>query len=92
MGILFLSTPMKERIDRWATSGRATQILLHPSDFLRLSEQKKTAIEQKYNLPVTVLGGTESLKNYIKTSKESSENVEGLISVDPAAELKSLGE
>ena len=68
MGFLSLTTPLDERIDRWATSGKATRILLHPEDFIKVAKKIKE-IEAKYNLPVEVLGGEKGLKAFIQDSK-----------------------
>lgn len=68
MAFLSMTTPLEERIDRWATSGKATRILLHPKDFLKVAK-KIDAIEEKYNLPVEALGGEKGLKSFIQDSK-----------------------
>ena len=68
MAFLSLTTPLDERIDRWATSGKATRILLHPEDFIKVAK-KINEIEAKYNLPVEVLGGEKGLKSFIQDSK-----------------------
>ena len=68
MAFLSMTTPLDERIDRWATSGKATRILLHPKDFLKVAK-KIDAIEAKYNLPVEALGGEKGLKSFIQDSK-----------------------
>jgi hypothetical protein len=75
MNVLTLKTPLAERIDRWATSGLAKSILLHPSDYYVLSKANLLEkIESKYSLPVTVLGGENAYKEYVK---EKFSNVEG---------------
>ena len=63
-------TPLRERIDRWATSGKATCIPLLPEDYVKLSDDRRAATEAKYNLPVTILGGQEALDKYLKTDEE----------------------
>ena len=68
MAFLSMTTPLEERIDRWATSGKATRILLHPQDFIKVAK-KIDAIEAKYNLPVEALGGEKGLKSFIQDSK-----------------------
>jgi len=68
MAFISMTTPLEERIDRWATSGKATRILLHPKDFLKVAK-KIDAIEAKYNLPVEALGGEKGLKSFIQDSK-----------------------
>ena len=57
IGFLSMTTPLEDRIDRWATSGNATRILLHPEDWDRLSDNKRERVASKYNLPVECLGG-----------------------------------
>jgi len=68
MAFISMTTPLEERIDRWATSGKATRILLHPQDFIKVAK-KIDAIEEKYNLPVEALGGEKGLKSFIQDSK-----------------------
>ena len=64
---LWNPTPVKERIDRWATSGQATSIPLLPQDYLKIDVE---AIEAKYNLPVKILGGQQALIDYLKSDDE----------------------
>ena len=80
MGFLSLTTPLDERIDRWATSGKATRILLHPEDFIKVAKKVDT-IEAKYNLPVEVIGGEKALKAFISDSKNSSDD-DTVVAVD----------
>lgn len=69
MNVLTLKTPLAERIDRWATSGLARSILLHPSDYYTLKRANLLEkIENRYSLPVTILGGEKALKEYVKES------------------------
>lgn len=67
--ILTLSTPLEERIDRWATSGKANRIVLHPSDYIKLSDTKRETIAAKYNLPVEVLGGDRAIGEFLSRNK-----------------------
>ena len=71
IGILTMLTPLEDRIDRWATSGNATRILLHPEDFLRLNEVKREKLTAKYNLPVEALGGKRALNEYLRLTEEN---------------------
>ena len=73
IGIVSMLTPLDDRIERWATSGNATKILLHPEDYLKLSDSKREKIEKKYNLPVIALGGEKGLQDYLKRSMSKEE-------------------
>jgi len=66
-------TPLADRIDRWATSGKATRILLHPEDFLRLSDKKIEKISNQYNMPVEPLGGEKGVQDYLNRQKSAEE-------------------
>jgi len=83
IGIISMLTPLEDRIDRWATSGKATSILLHPEDYLRLSETKREKIGAKYNLPVVALGGDRGIRDYLnrQMSIEEREEQEALLAV-----------
>ena len=80
MAFLSQNTPLDERIDRWATSGKATRILLHPEDFIKVAKKVDT-IEAKYNLPVEVIGGEKALKAFISDSKNFSDD-DTVVAVD----------
>ena len=67
-------TPLEDRIDRWATSGNAKQILLHPEDYVKINK-KKDMIETKYNLPVVCLGGARGLSDFLKRRESDDEVV-----------------
>ena len=86
IGIISLLTPLEERIDRWATSGNAKQILLHPEDYVKINK-KKDMIETKYNLPVVCLGGARGLSDFLNR-KESDDEV--VTTGVEAANLKSI--
>lgn len=73
IGFLSMTTPLAERIDRWATSGNATRILLHPEDYLRLSDNKRDKIAAQYNLPVEALGGERGIRDYLNRQKSAEE-------------------
>ena len=67
-----LKVDLDERIDRWATSGHAKSILLHPEDYLAV-EKKRDMIETKYNLPVVCLGGDRGLRDFLNRQKSAKE-------------------
>lgn len=73
IGIVSMLTPLQERIERWIETGNATRILLHPEDYLTLSDNKREKIEQQYNLPVEVLGGERGLQDYLNRSMSKEE-------------------
>ena len=81
IGFLSMTTPLEKRIERWATSGNATRILLHPEDFLRISEGKREKIEAQYNLPVEALGGERGIRDYLNRQK-SAEEIEAMETVE----------
>ena len=69
-------TPLSERMDRWAGSGKATRMPLHPQDYYALARANLVEkVSEKYGLEVTCLGGEESRKKWIKESidKEKEE-------------------
>ena len=86
IGILTMLTPLEERIDRWATSGKSKQILLHPEDYVKINS-KKDMIETKYNLPVVCLGGARALSQYLKSRESDDEVTQTAVE---AAQLKSI--
>ena len=73
IGFISMLTPLSDRIDRWATSGNATQILLHPEDYLKLSDSKREKIEKQYNLPVNALGGDRGVQDFLKRNASKDE-------------------
>ena len=74
---LYRPTPLSERIERWATSGKARSIPLHPSDYFALSKSNLVdKVSEKYGLEITCLGGEKGLQGWIKdriTDKEQNE-------------------
>ena len=65
--LLTMTTPLAERIERWATSGKAKNILLHPSDYYVLSSANLVEkVSEKYDLDVLCLGGDTGLKDWMK--------------------------
>ena len=65
--LLTMTTPLAERIERWATSGKAKSIPLHPSDYYVLSSANLVEkISEKYSLEIKCLGGDTGLKDWMK--------------------------
>ena len=74
MNVLTLKTPLAERIERWATSGLAKSIPLHPMDYFVLSKAGHIeTIENKYSLEVRILGGEDALKKFLKDRMRDGE-------------------
>ena len=71
-GILTLQVPLNDRIER-SVNPESTRIILHPEDFLKLSDSRKAKIEAKYGLPIEILGGEEGLKWHILNGKSEDE-------------------
>ena len=86
IGIISLLTPLNDRIDRWATSGNAKQILLHPEDYVKINK-KKDMIETKYNLPVVCLGGARGLADFMNRRESDDEVIQSGVE---ATQLKSI--
>ena len=75
MALSHVKTPLASRIMRWAKSGRAKSILLHPSDYKIVSNAKaREKLEQMYNLKVLCLGGEEALKKHLSEEKKSDDD------------------
>jgi hypothetical protein len=75
IGVLTLKTPLVERIERWATSGKAKSIPLHPQDYYVLSKAGHVdTIAQKYGLEVKCIGGEDALKTFIKDKMAEDES------------------
>ena len=70
-----VATPLAERIERWAKSGKANSIPLHPQDYYTLEKKQGLIekIEAQYNLEISCLGGLEGMKLYLKDKKELNE-------------------
>ena len=77
-GILMFQEPVEDRIDRWATSGKATKIPLLPEDYVKI-KRKQDILETKYGMPITILGGTRALNEYLhnldEVEKEDRETI-----------------
>ena len=65
-------TPLNDRIAR-SVKPESTRIILHPEDYLRLSETRIKKIEAKYGIPVEVLGGEAGLKWFELNGKSEDE-------------------
>jgi len=75
MALSHVKTPLSDRIMRWAQSGRAKSILLHPSDYKIVSSaQAREKLEKMYNLEVRCLGGEEALKKHLSEEKKSDDD------------------
>ena len=60
-------TPLSERLDRWAGSGLAKSLPLHPQDYYALSRANLVEkVSEQYGLEVKCLGGEKALKEWIK--------------------------
>ena len=64
--------PLNGRIER-SVNSESTRIILHPEDYLKLSETRMKKIEAKYGLPIEVIGGEEGLKWHILNGKSEDE-------------------
>ena len=74
MALSHVKTPLADRIARWAQSGRAKSILLHPADYKIVASAKaREKLEQLYHLEVRCLGGEEALKKHIRDENGSKE-------------------
>ena len=74
IGFLSMLTPLDDRITR-SVKPESTRIILHPEDYLRLSETRMKKIEAKYGIPVEVIGGEAGLQWY-KLNGKSEDEVE----------------
>ena len=70
--MLSMLTPLNDRIAR-SVKPESTRIILHPEDYLRLSETRIKKIEAKYGIPVEVLGGEAGLKWFELNGKSEDE-------------------
>ena len=72
--MILAKTPLAERIERWAKSGKASKIALHPKDYWTLDRANLIdKVTEQYGLAVTCLGGEEGLKKFIKENTRGSE-------------------
>lgn len=73
----YYKTPLHTRMTRWVETGKATKIPLHPQDYYVLSARNLVEkMEEEFKLPITCLGGEESLKKWIKESIDKSKEEE----------------
>ena len=76
IGQIHMLTPLMDRIDRWATSGKAKSILLHPEDWDRIGDKRRASLEAKYGIPMVCLGGDKAYfawKHRSKTEEQLEE-------------------
>ena len=73
IGQIHMLTPLMDRIDRWATSGKATSIPLHPEDWDRIGEKRRAGLEAKYGVPLVCLGGEKAYLEWKHRSKSEDE-------------------
>ena len=76
IGFLSMTTPLLDRIDMWAKSGKATKILLHPEDWDLLTDNKREQLEAQYNLPVVCLGGERAYLSWKHRTKSDEQQEE----------------
>ena len=74
IGFLSMLTPLDDRIAR-SIKPESKRIVLHPEDYLKLSESRMKKIETKHGLPIEVLGGESGLK-WHKLNGKSEDEVE----------------
>lgn len=82
IGIVSMLTPLEERIDRWATSGLANRILLHPEDYKTFTSAELESLEQKYGMAVDVLGGERALAEHLREGKRRNDDEHEMVPVD----------
>lgn len=90
MAIAEFTQPLPERIARWVESAPTTlsRILLHPEDFLSMTQTKRDIVEAQYNLPIVILGGRVALLRYVAehSNRQDTENMDDIVYADPAGE------
>jgi hypothetical protein len=90
MALAAVKKPLNDRIERWVESAPTTlsRILLHPEDFLSISQSKRDKVEAQYNLPIVILGGRIALLKYIAdhSDREETEPMEDIVYSDPVGE------
>ena len=75
--MILARTPLAERIHRWATSGKATKILLHPKDYWTLDRAGLIdKVSEQYKLDVVCLGGEKELAKFVKENTQEGSNEE----------------
>ena len=90
MALAKVKQPLPQRIERWLETSptKLTRILLHPEDFLSISQSKRDKVEAKYGLPIVILGGRFALLKYIAdhSDREEGTPMEDIIYADPIVE------
>jgi len=75
--MILAKTSLAERIERWATSGKATRIPLHPKDYWTLDRAGLIdKVSEQYKLDVVCLGGEKELERFVKENTQDGSNEE----------------
>ncbi len=82
IGIVSMLTPLEERIERWAKSGNANRVLLHPEDYKTFTSAELESLEQKYSMAVDVLGGEKALAEHLREGQRHNDDEHEMIPVD----------
>lgn len=91
MAIAEFTRSLSERIERWVSTGsKRSRILLHPEDYVSLSDTKREKLEQQYKLPIEVLGGKVALMKYVGENSDIviKDVPDDIVFVDPLKELE----
>lgn len=87
MALAAVKQTLPERIERWVATAptKLSRILIHPEDFLSMSQSKRDKVEESYGLPIVILGGRLALLKYIAShsDREETEPMEDIIYADP---------
>ena len=76
--MILAKTSLAERIERWATSGRAKSLPLHPKDYWTLDRAGLIdKVSAQYGLDVVCLGGERGLKQWTKENTTEGRSEEG---------------
>ena len=90
MALAAVKKPLPQRIERWLETSptKLSRILLHPEDFLSMSQGKREKVEATYGLPIVILGGRIALLKYIAdhSDREETEPMEDIVYSDPIVE------
>ena len=76
IGQIHMLTPLLDRIDRWATSGKATKVPLHPEDWDRISDSRREKLEAKYKMSLVCLGGEKAYIDWKHRTKSEEQREE----------------
>ena len=75
INVLMLKTPLYDRMVRWAESGKAKSMPLHPQDYYTLSKAGLVEkMEEKFKLPIICLGGESGLAAFMKDRMRSQDD------------------